>query len=155
MDSTDIIKQFTPYVHNGLNLYETADISKMLDIATGLSTKKLDLDKAKDWVLLQDKNYFRVNTLLSYVNKEWESRGIRWMIGDDSGNVSCDKCGNIANAVLQFDFGICKVNIPVCKKHVIELENKIPFDKDDDVAMPCVLQYIPEVTLLDLLKSNY
>lgn len=74
----------------------------------------------------------RFAQLRGYFNRKFfQGRLVRYMLEEKNGNsVYCDKCGNIANGVLQvwprsgYQIGN-RFNIPLCKKHFMEAEPKI------------------------------
>ena len=64
----------------------------------------------------------RFEILRSYWNKKYYSGHIRWLLVDSKGeSVCCDKCGNIANGVMRVEKRIGVFNVPLCKKHGLEL----------------------------------
>ena len=64
----------------------------------------------------------RMEVLRSYWYKRYYFGFIRWLLQDSKGNgVYCDRCGNIANGVMEVKKRIGVFNIPLCKTHGLEL----------------------------------
>ncbi|GAB4023202.1 hypothetical protein GCM10028808_72920 [Spirosoma migulaei] len=61
----------------------------------------------------------RFAKLKSYLNADFYYGGaIRWLLVDKNGNsVDCDRCGNIANAILKTTRTLGTYYVPLCKKH--------------------------------------
>lgn len=77
----------------------------------------------------------RIEKLRSYWHRNYYSRGIRWLLMDkDEKNVSCDKCGNIANGIMVVQRRIGIFNVPLCKKHIAEIAPWIKY-------VPCKFIY--------------
>jgi hypothetical protein len=57
-----------------------------------------------------------------YIGKKYYSgTGIKWMIQNKKReNVSCDRCGNIANGIKLEKLLFMTVSIPLCKVHIAE-----------------------------------
>jgi hypothetical protein len=60
----------------------------------------------------------RFTQLRRYHEKKfYTGRYIRWLIEDSEGSVYCDKCGNIANGVMEIKRSMGSFNIPLCRVH--------------------------------------
>ena len=80
----------------------------------------------------------RVRELLPYLNMQYFTSNIKWMLVDkDKNHVSCAKCGNIANGVLVYHDAF---NVPLCKSHYAEVYFK-KHPESEGLTFPCMLDY--------------
>lgn len=78
----------------------------------------------------------RYRQIRSYLNRNYYSGFIRWLLQDKSGHsVGCDRCGNIANGVMVINSKFGLFNVPLCKKHYLEI---FP----DTQSLPDVREYL-------------
>lgn len=85
----------------------------------------------------------RIKKAIKYFNAKWYHGHIRWLIIDkEKRNVSCSKCGNIANGVAVKKTAFGNFNVPLCKSHIEKLLPNVQ-------SVPCFTTY--NGPLIDLI----